>query len=132
MNLNNYTVVYRGESTKNPFNGRPSKVPDSHWAKLPIPSNDGIKLWRLQQWWCGCTRKKDIFKWWRKKDFNKHPENFKVKVLAVPKKLVTKGYTQCIFDRREAKVIGYLNSDGSICLRNKTLLPLLKTKKVIF
>jgi hypothetical protein len=132
MNLKDYTVVYRGECTKKPLNGRPTKVPDSHWYDLPIPSKDGIEIWKAGwHWWCGCTRKTDIFKWWYKSEFDKHPKNFKIRVLAVPKKLVVKGNTQCIFDRRKAKVIGYLNPDGSVCLRNKTLQPLLKTRKVI-
>lgn len=132
MNLKDYTIVYRGECTKKPLSGRPSKVPDTHWYSLPVPSNDGIKLWKLDQWWCGCTRKEDIFKWWNKKDFENHPKNFKVRVLAVPKHLVVKGNTQCIFDRRKAKIVGTLDATGTICLQNKTLLPLLKTKRVTF
>jgi len=93
-----YTVVYRGECTKDPYNGRPSKVPDSHWHKLPTPLNDNVETWKATwPWWCGCTRKEDIFKWWYKRDFHKHPKGFKIRVLIVPTKTVIKGETQCIF-----------------------------------
>jgi hypothetical protein len=132
MNLKDYTIVYRGECTKKPLNGRPSKVPDSHWYSLPVPRVDNINTGALSEWWCGCTRKTDIFKWWCKKDFKYHPKNFKIRVLAVPKDLIVKGSTQCIFDRRKAKIVGTLNADGTICLQNKALLPLLKTRKVTF
>jgi hypothetical protein len=130
--MTKYTIVYRGECTKDPLNGRPYKVPDSHWYNLPTPIKDNIDTSLLNEWWCGCTSKTDIFKWWNKKDFKKHPKNFKVRVLAVPKHLVVKGNTQCIFDRSQAKIVGTLKPDGTICLQNKTLLPLLKTKKVIY
>lgn len=131
VTLKGYTIVYRGECIKNPLNGRPGKAPDSHWHKLPVPDNDGIYTCSVEfNWWCGCTRKTDLFKWWKKNEFKEHPKNFKVRVLAVPNHLVIKGDTQCIFDRRKAKVIGTVNPDGSLCLQNNKLQQYSKTKKV--
>jgi hypothetical protein len=116
-----HTIVYRGESVRSPLKGRPFKVPDSHWYTLPTPQRDGIDTglpnW---DWFCGCTRKTDIFKWWKKKDFSKHPKNFKIRVFIVPKEYVIRGNTQCIFNRRKAKPIGTLNPDGYICLTSNT------------
>lgn len=113
--IKGHTIVYRGERMSDPTEGRPFKVPDSHWFKLPTPERDNIDTNKLTQWWCGCTRKKDIYKWWRKFEFKHHPEDFIIRVLAVPKDKVVKGNTQCIFDRVIAKEIGILTKNGTIC-----------------
>jgi len=128
-----YTVVYRGESTRKPLDGRPLHVPDTHWHKLPSPLNDSVETWKATwPWWCGCTRKKDIFKWWYKRDFDKHPKSFEIRVFIVPKEKVIKGNTQCIFDRKKAKRIGTLNVDGTICPVNNLSQLLSKTRKEMF
>jgi hypothetical protein len=119
----NHILVYRGERIRDPKKERMFRVPDSHWHKLPVPSRDGIDLYDTDNWpnwWCGCTRKTDIFKWWKKKDLPTLPKGFRVNLLAVPKDRVVKGYNQCVFDRTKAKVVGYLNSEGEVCLLNKS------------
>jgi len=99
------------------------RVPDSHWRSLPVPSRDGIDLCdtdNWSNWWCGCTRKTDIFKWWKKKDLTKFPKGFRINLLAVPKDKVVKGYTQCVFDRTKAKIVGYIDYEGKVCLLSKS------------
>jgi hypothetical protein len=127
-------LVLRVETPEDPCNGRSWLTKyeyqeqyslTNHWNNLPSPTYDGIRNFGIYyniREVCGAQSIELFHKWWPVSKINQvHKLGGSIVILSIPKKNVRTGFTQCVFDRNKARIVGYMDPFGHLVYTDKRI-----------